>query len=263
MVFQCEKCKKVFERQLHLNQHAARKLPCNREIKCERCFKEFTQLSDLKRHMNRRYPCGNKREEMLLQLKIKDKELLIEQEKTKQLVEKTKQAKLEHKSSITSGNHCNNNLLNIFGDNITNIYNINEVKSIAPKCHYDAEKLIKTDNLDETIKQLVNLHFNNDDHPKNKCIAIKDGKIYSLIDDNVVEFKRARPEFNKIIKETCKSVEYDYGKYSDDEMCKFGVGQRENHLSKDESNTLKKVSQYIGNNRNNGYIDSVIIVSLN
>ena len=263
MTFQCEKCDKKFERQLYLTRHNERKIPCNRDLTCERCFKEFTQLGHLKNHMSRKFLCDNKKEELLLQLKIKDKELQIEQERTKQSVEKTKQVKLEHKSSITVGNNSSANLLNIFGDNITNIYNINEVESISPNTQHEAENLIKTNNLDETLKQLVNLHFNNDDHPKNKCIAIKDGKIYSLINDKVVEFKQARPEFNKIIKKTCESVEYDYGKFSEDEMYKYGTNQREEHLSEDDLNTLKKISQYVGNHRNDGYVDNVIIVSLN
>jgi hypothetical protein len=277
MTFQCDKCDKIFNREEHLTRHNTRKIPCHRDLTCERCFKEFTQLGHLKNHMSRKFLCDNKKEELLLQLKIeetkldvkkeelhvKDKEFQIEQERTKQSVEKTKQAKLEHKSTITVGNNSSANLLNIFGDNITNIYNINEVKSIKANSQHDAEKLIKTNNLDETLKQLVNLYFNNDDHPKNKCIAIKDGKIYSLIDDKVVEFKQARPEFNKIIKDTCESVEYDYGKYSEDEMYKYGTNQREEHLSENDSNTLKKISQYVGNHRNDGYVDNVIIVSLN
>jgi hypothetical protein len=277
MTFQCDKCDKIFNREEHLTRHNTRKIPCNRDLTCERCFKEFTQLGHLKNHMSRKFLCDNKKEELLLQLKIeetkldvkkeelhvKDKEFQIEQERTKQSVEKTKQAKLEHKSTITVGNNSSANLLNIFGDNITNIYNINEVKSIKANSQHDAEKLIKTNNLDETLKQLVNLYFNNDDHPKNKCIAIKDGKIYSLIDDKVVEFRQARPNFNKIIKDTCESVEFDYGKYSEDEMYKYGTNQREEHLSEDDSNTLKKISQYVGNHRNDGYVDNVIIVSLN
>jgi uncharacterized C2H2 Zn-finger protein len=284
MTFQCEKCDKLFDREEHLTRHNDRKIPCNRVLSCDRCFKDFTHKSDLTKHMSRRFLCDNKKEELLLQLRIKDKELDVKKEelhieetrldvrkedvkvKDKELQieqEKTKQAKLEHKSTITVGNNSSANLLNIFGDNITNIYNINEVKSIKANSQHAAEKLIKTNNLDETLKQLVNLHFNNDDHPKNKCIAIKDGKIYSLIDDKVVEFRQARPEFNKIIKDTCESVEFDYGKYSDDEMYKYGTNQREEHLSENDSNTLKKISQYVGNHRNDGYVDNVIIVSLN
>lgn len=79
MTFQCDNCDKVFYRQLHLDQHMSRKIPCNKELKCGRCGKEFTKKYDLKNHQNRRYPCDNKREEIILALELKDKELKIKQ----------------------------------------------------------------------------------------------------------------------------------------------------------------------------------------
>jgi hypothetical protein len=254
MTFQCEKCDKKFERQVDLTRHNERKIPCIRDLTCERCFKEFTQLGHLKNHMSRKFLCDNKKEELLLQLeikkedyKIKDKELQIAQEKTKQI-------KMENKNVITG------NIINIITNNIINM---SDIKSIKPNSHYDAMKLINKDNIQETLKQLVNLHFNNIEYPNNKCITIKDGKIYSKQNDQVVEFKHVRPDFNKIIKDTCESVEFDYGKYSEDEMYKYGTNQRDEHLSNEESNTLKRTSQYVGNHRNNTHVDNVLISTLN
>ena len=45
-------------------------------------------------------------------------------------------------------------------------------------------------------------------------------------------------------------------------MDKYGSRQRAEHLSDDESSTIKRVDQFVGNNRNNGYVENVIKVNV-
>jgi hypothetical protein len=98
----CNKCEKIFKRQLHLDQHNARKNPCNKELICIRCEKKFTQIGHLNSHINRKYPCDDKRYIKDIELKIKKEELLLERERGRNELaiqkEKTKQAKLNYKS---------------------------------------------------------------------------------------------------------------------------------------------------------------------
>lgn len=251
--YKCEKCNKVFEREDHLIRHNDRKIPCNRELKCDRCFKEFLLMGDLKRHNDRRYLCDNKKEELLLTLeikkeevKIKDKELSIEKEKTKQI-------KLE-KSSITN-NNCD--IQNIFGDQINNIINIDQIELIKTLCQYDAEQLISRDNVEETLKRMIAHQFNNDKHPNNKCLKVHDGQLYSKINDAVVEFNKTRFAFNNIIKLLHSHIDYEYGPLSEDEMYKYSVQQRSDPINDKDILTTKRVSQYVGNSRNNKNVDNV------
>jgi hypothetical protein len=258
--YKCAKCENFFSREIDLIRHNARKIPCNRNLKCERCFKEFTQISHLKNHNNRKFLCDNKKEELLLTLeikkeetKIKDKELSIEQEKTKQEDLKLKKARLE-KSSITN-NNCD--IQNIFGDQINNIINIDQIELIKTLCQYDAEQLISRDNVEETLKRMVAHQFNNDKHPNNKCLKIHEGQLYSKINNAVVEFKKTRFVFNNIIKLLHNHIDYDYGPYSKCEMYKYGVSQRSEHIDKKDILTTNRVNQYVGNPRNNLSVDTV------
>ena len=270
--FQCEKCDKVFKRVIDLTRHKARKIPCNRDLKCDRCFKEFTKICDLKNHLSRKFLCDNKKEELELQLEIKDKDLKIEEEKTKQKdkdlkieeektkqeEEKTKQVKLE-KGTVTN-NNCD--VQNIFGNQINNIINIDQVAMVKTLCQWEAQKLIESGNVEETLGRMVAFQFNNDKHPENKCIKVHEGELYSKINDIVVEFKKAKFVFNTLIKSFCNDIEFNYGKFSEDEMDKYGSRQRAEHLSDDESSTIKRVDQFVGNNRNNGYVENVIKVNV-
>jgi hypothetical protein len=97
---QCDKCDKIFERQLYLDRHNARKNPCNKNLICIRCEKKFTRLSHFNNHINRKYPCDDKRYLKDIELKIKKEELLLEKERGRNELaiqkEKTKQAKLKY-----------------------------------------------------------------------------------------------------------------------------------------------------------------------
>ena len=54
MSFPCSKCNKVFKRNIDLNRHINRKIPCDRKLECNRCFKNFNQKCDLLSHMNKK-----------------------------------------------------------------------------------------------------------------------------------------------------------------------------------------------------------------
>ena len=83
MSFSCDKCKKVFKRQLHLDQYMNRKIPCNREIMCLSCGKEFELLGNLKQHLSKKFKCQDIREVLHLQIQLKDKEIQLEEVKLK------------------------------------------------------------------------------------------------------------------------------------------------------------------------------------
>ena len=102
MTFQCINCEKIFERQLYLDRHMSRKIPCDRILQCPRCFMNFTIVGNLKQHVNRKNPCYDKKGELELTLKIKETELEIEKTKLK------------------------SNAVQVAGRDINNTYNINE-----------------------------------------------------------------------------------------------------------------------------------------
>ena len=80
MSFSCDKCKKVFKRQLHLDQHMNSKIQCNREIMCPRCGKEFELLGNLKQHLSKKFKCQDIRDVLHLQIQLKDKEIQLKDE---------------------------------------------------------------------------------------------------------------------------------------------------------------------------------------
>lgn len=264
MAFQCNKCDKVFYRQLHLDQHMSRKIPCNRELKCCRCFKQFTQLGHLKNHQNRKYLCDNKREELELTLKIKQEEFKIEQEKTKQEKCKLKQTKIE-KSTIINNIEMQN-IQNI--ENQINIYNINDAKMIRPDSLYEAQQLIDANNVEETLCRMISHQFNNKVHPQNKCIGVNDREIYSKIKtedtkeaEKLIKFNLIRHLFNKIINDLCIEIPMQYEKYSEEEMFLHCLAQRD-HIDDDSIKTVKRVGQFVGNSRNNRKVNNNIITQL-
>ena len=101
MSFSCDKCKKVFKRQLHLDQHMNRKIQCNREIMCPRCGKEFELLGNLKQHLSKKFKCQDIREVLHLQIQLKDKEIQL---KDKEIQLKDKEIQLEELTLKISNN---------------------------------------------------------------------------------------------------------------------------------------------------------------
>lgn len=242
MSFTCDKCGFVFDREKHLERHIGNKIPCNRDLTCSSCSKEFNRMGDLKRHMNRKNPCAGAGTLNLM--------LQIEQERTKQEIEKTKQAKFAQINNITN---------NISGDQIININNFDQAKFIQPESQYEAQRLIKSGNVEETLGRIAMSQYGGDQ----KYIIIDGQKIFIKIKDEIVEFKHGRPLFNSRIKEACEHILYEYGKYSEDEMYKYECDQRDTHIPDDENTTVKRTSQFVGNNRNNGYVDKVLINTFN
>jgi uncharacterized C2H2 Zn-finger protein len=252
MIFTCIKCEKVFARELFLIRHTNRKTPCYKNLSCDRCGKIFKLLGGLNRHLNRKVQCSDKRVFLELKLKIEVEKTKNKQTDLKIEKEKTKQAHLN------VGKVINYNIQNIFGDQINYINNIDELDIIKPSCQWDAEKLIEYNNVDATLCNLIKYVFNNDEHPKNKCLKKYDGEIYSKLNDVVVEFKNAKMTFNSKIKTLVNCINYEYGSFSDDEMYKHSVSQRISHISDDNINIIKKVDRYVNNTRNNSNVENVI-----
>ena len=69
----CDKCDKIFKRNIDLNRHMNRKIPCDRKLECNRCFKIFDHKHHLLSHINKINKCYNKRNEMEIQEEIKNK----------------------------------------------------------------------------------------------------------------------------------------------------------------------------------------------
>ena len=256
MTFSCDKCEKVFEREEHLTRHSSRKLPCDRNLACGKCGKNFNLLGNLKQHLNKKIPCEDKRAFLELELKLenarnkgKDTELEIEKEKTKQ-------------AQLNQGKVININIQNIFGDQINYINNIDELDDVNPACIYDAEQLTETNNGEKTLGNLIKFIFNNDDYPKNKCIKNHNGELYSKLNDAVVEIKKARFPINNNIKKLIKKIEYDYGPFTEDEIYKYGISQKADHVSYENIDTNKNVDKYIDNPRNNKSVESIIGCSI-
>ena len=71
----CSKCNKVFKRNIDLNRHINRKIPCDRKLECNRCFMKFDKKCNLLNHINKKNKCHNRRSEAEIQDSIKTKSL--------------------------------------------------------------------------------------------------------------------------------------------------------------------------------------------
>ena len=61
--YDCNLCNKIFSRQIDLDRHMKRKIPCNRKLICPRCFKVFGHKTQYNTHINRKILCEDKRSE--------------------------------------------------------------------------------------------------------------------------------------------------------------------------------------------------------
>jgi hypothetical protein len=240
MSFICDKCGFIFSRKLYLERHLIRKIACDRKLVCVRCSKEFKKKCNLVKHMTKKNPCIDMETLRLL--------LKIEEVKLKQEIEKTKQSQT---ITITS------NTLTI--NNFIDIANFDQAKFIQPGSQHAAELLIKSGNVEETLRLIAMNQYTGG----KRYIRIDGEKIYIKINDEIVEFKHGRYMFNNRIKETCEHILYEYGKYLKGEMIQYNCEQRRNHILDAESITIERTRKYVGNNRNNGYVDKVLINTFN
>lgn len=248
MSFTCNKCTRIFKRQVYLNQHNNRKIPCDREISCVRCGKEFKQMGNLKKHLNKKNKCEDKRICLELELKIaetnlkgKETDLKIEKVKLKQV--------LAEKPS---------NTFNI--NNITNIINVNSGINYTLG---EVNKMIVIDDTNASFVNFIKMHFNNDEFPNNKCIKIVGNKIFINENDKLVQFDTARNSFNTKVSTQLGCITNDFTKYSDEEIDQFGFQQKKEYLGDKKVSTLEKIDPYMKNTRNKGEVKKAIMSAHN
>jgi|SaaInlV_165m_DNA_1040744.scaffolds.fasta_scaffold50414_1 hypothetical protein len=236
MVFTCEKCKKIFERSNHYDRHMKRKTPCYIDLQCKRCGKEFLKLCNLKQHNARKNKCCNI-------YAIKKLELKIEEEKTKQERERTKQSKPIYQ-----------NIINIESLNINNISNFN----IICMTRDETLRFIKEDDVIGTLHNYLKFQYNNPDFPENKCIAINNGKIISKENDMILDFNKIKSRILSNVKMQTDDTINKFEKLDDDDIINYGVTQRD-YIDNNKINLVKKVHPYICNKKNNGILKKQIV----
>ena len=244
MTFQCEKCEKIFARELYFIRHTNRKIPCNRNLSCTRCGKNFKSMGNLNQHLNKLNKCDNDKEILMLELQIekektkqKDKELKIEEAKIKQ-------------AKLTNNQKAGRDINNI---NINNIQNINNYIQIGNRYKKYVDNIPVPNNIVETIYNLCKDQYNNPDNPENKCILFNKGKLYALDDDKLINYNEFKPKLQKHIKDNCDDIIQTNKKLTYDEMVMFNIPQRD-FIEDDKISILKKVPRYVNNTRNNGVL---------
>jgi len=246
MSFTCDKCGKICDREIDLERHMNRKIPCNREISCILCLKKFTKSYDLRRHLNKKTPCVTNDavrvslailevERLKLLIELRNQDIIIEKERTKQV----------ESNKVT-------NITNIAGNQI-NIINFDQAQLVKPTCQYDAQLLIKNKDHEQTLRLMILSLFGDE-----KYFEIDNKKIYIKINNEIVEFKHGRLKFNTLIKDLCEFIRFNYEKYSDEEMYKYAVSQRSEYIPDEEINTVKRVSNFVGDHRYDKNVEIII-----
>ena len=231
MLLHCTNCYKQFNRKDRLERHISRKIPCDRKLQCQRCFKEFEVLGNLKQHMNRKTPCYDKKGELELMLKIKQKELELK------VINKT-------------------NKINI--ENSFNTYNINEGAFSINFTLSEAHEAVVIGDLQSTVTKLITMIFNNQEFPQNNCIKVNGKDIFINIDGKLTPFDDARIHFNdKFIKQVNHTTS-EFRRYDDEIIDQNGWIQKEEYLCDNRINTLDKIPPYVKSDRNTGKVKKSI-----
>lgn len=208
MVFNCEKCDSVFQRQVDLNRHKNRKNPCYTKLTCDRCMKSFNKLSNYKRHISRKILCENKVDDVKVMLELERErnkriqtELLIEKEKTKREEIKSNQSNVIYNQNATG--NINNISFNVNISNIESLQNHNMT--------FDE---VKNNHSTDVLKLVTNIfkhQYNSsaDDLKNNKCIKSINNSKYIVKTNNAdkeVNFMDIREiilnNFKKLIENT-------------------------------------------------------------
>jgi uncharacterized C2H2 Zn-finger protein len=242
MTFQCTNCEKIFNRNIDLDRHNDRKIPCDRILQCPRCFMNFTIAGNLKQHVNKKNQCYDKKGELDLLLKI-------EQEKTKQ---KELELKVINKTQI-AGRDINNN---------HNTYNINEGAFSINFTLSEAHDAVVIDDIQSTMTKLVSLIFNNPEFPENKCIKVNGKDIFINVDGKLTPFDEARIHFNEKFLKQVNHTTNEFRKFDDEIIDQNGWNQKKDYLCDNRINTLDKIPPYVKKDRNTGKIKKTIKTSL-
>jgi hypothetical protein len=259
--FQCKNCLKYFDRKLYLDRHLNRKILCDRNLSCYRCGKDFNLLGDLKRHLNRQTPCEDNRYIKELELKIKDKELSIEEAKIKQKELDLKIIKATHSQiasrDITNIENQTNNTNNITINNYNHEYNKN--KEII-------SNMIVSNDLVQTIQNFFKNQYNNKEYKENQCIQIKDNKIFAYLKTSTgfkeLGYAEIKPHIKNHIKNQVDDIIQNHEEVTEDNMIIYNIPQRD-FIESDKIQTVKKIPAYVNNERNNAIIKSQLKFALN
>jgi hypothetical protein len=57
-------------------------------------------------------------------------------------------------------------------------------------------------------------------------------------------------------------IQFNYGKYSDEEMYKYAVSQRADYIHDNEISTISRVSNFVGYHRHDKYVEIIITNTL-
>ena len=169
MVFQCNKCGKIFRYKTHYNNHINRKNPCTHHIttyKCELCEKIFNRKSNYTQHMNRVTPCVPHENALLYYKKQLQDALNRIEDQDREIKELRNTNKI---TTIVGNNSCNTNNTNNITINVTQINvfgreNTDYITSADYKQAYDLGL--------KGLQLLVHKKYLDPKHPENWNVAI-------------------------------------------------------------------------------------------
>jgi len=275
--YNCTKCSRVFSRQIDLDRHIERKIPCNRTFTCNRCYKSFNRKCNYTSHIHRKIPCKineeKKSEERLLLL-----QLGIEKEKTQRdkIKLETEQAKLKQKEldieamkmkiekkALTKGsiiNITNNNIgtqNNIFN---ANIKNIDDLDLHLPTLS-EASGLFTID-VRTMVYNIFKHQYNspNEHLQNNKCLKYIEGGDFIVKKDDKEQIMKYH-ELREVVTSNYKNVLYRINDIFGipDRITDRDASQYDRYLPDAVLNKFIKSENYVVDPRNNGVINKVLV----
>lgn len=275
--YNCTKCSRIFSRQIDLDRHMERKIPCDRTFTCARCYKSFNRKSNYTSHINRKILCNinkeKKTEERLLQLQLdiekektqRDKiKLETEQAKIKQkeLYLKTIKMKIKKKvlikgSTINITNNTIGTQNNTFN---TNIKNIDDLDPHLPTIS-EASGLFTID-VRTMVYNIFKHQYNssNKQLQNNKCLKYIDGGDFIVKKDDKEQIMKYH-ELRDIVTSNYKNILYRINDIfgMPDRITDRDVSLYEKYLPDDVLNKFIKSENYVVDPRNNGVINKTLI----
>ena len=265
MTFDCTKCSKSFPRQIDLTRHYVRKIPCDRKIQCPKCLKTFPSINHLKTHENKIKPCYDKKAELELELKIEEAKIKTEEIKlkieeakikSKETDVKIEEAKIKQLELKQAKKKPEVNIENSFNNNIT-INNINEFQICSMTKEETIENITENDVIN-TLRNYIKFQYNNNKFPKNKCLIIKNGKIYAKGLNKILDFDKACPYINENLKKQILDTMNCFYKIPDEILDQNGWRQKKWYMNEEKEKTVDSLEPFINNKRNNGAYKKII-----
>lgn len=265
MSFSCDICNKSFTRQMFLDRHINRKIPCNKDknISCYRCGKSFIHSGNLNQHLNNKNKCTDNRYMREMELKIAEIKLKTAQEKIKLMEVKIKHEEIKCCNKTINGNGGND----INGDhNSMHVGDTHNIINVNCGINYtidEVNNMLISGDANASLSNFIKLHFNNDEFPKNKCIKLINNKIFINLNNEMVNYDFARTHFNDKTLSQIECIVNDFIKYTDEEMDQNGLKQKKDYINKEKMLILEKLKPYIKNTRYKGEVKKAIVVAYN